>query len=94
MWARWISRRQPSLRHEVRVQARRQATRARCGGQEVEIVGCPSGRRQRAAHGGLADLERAAAEPIVQLVHRFPPIEGCGIEVEIAALDIAVPEET
>ncbi len=82
-------------RHEVRVQARRQATRARGGGQEVEILGCPirppPGARRTAAS-PISSAPRQKRSFSSSTVSR--PSKVCGVEVEIAALDIAVTEET
>jgi len=78
---------------QVRIEAGRQAPGARGSGDEVQVVGPPAGRGQGPPGRRLGEGQRAAAEPVVQLVHALVGDEARGVDEEAAALDLAVLEE-
>ena len=77
----------------MRIEARRHAAGARGRRDEVDGGGIPAGALERRARGALAELEGAAAEARVQLVHRLVGAERRAIDEEVAAGDVAGLEE-
>src|SRR5256885_823007 len=75
------------------VEARREPSRARRGGDEVHILRRPARARQRRAGGRFRQRQRALTEPCGELVHRLVRCEARGIDPEVAALDVAGREE-
>ena len=84
---------EPELSHQVRVEARAEPAGARRGGDEVEVAGRPSRAAEHAPQRLRPDLDGAAAEAVVELVHASRRGERGRVEVEIPALDVAVREE-
>jgi hypothetical protein len=77
----------------TRVEARREAPGARGGGEEIDLVGGPASPVEHGAGRALAELERAAAEPIVQLVDGLVGTEVLAVDEEVAARDVTGLEE-
>jgi len=80
-------------RDEVRVEARREPSRARRGGDEVHVVRRPPRALERGPRGRLRQGQRALAEARVEIVHALVRREARGIDPEMAALDVAGCEE-
>src|SRR5262245_53586965 len=78
---------------QVRVEARAQPARARRRREEVDVARRPPRSPQRAAHRFGADLDGPAAEALPELIDGLVRRERRGIDVEVAAIDLAVGEE-
>src|SRR5882724_1913388 len=68
------------------------------GGEEVDVLRPPARALDRPGHRLGGQLDGAALEAVVELVHRLARsharLEGFRVEVEVAALDLAIGEET
>ena len=79
---------------QVRVEARREPSGARRGRDEIDVARVPAGPRQRAARRRFAEVQGAGAEALVELVDRLVRPEGCRIDPQMTAVDVAAAKES
>ena len=78
---------------QVGVEAGREPSGARRRREEIHVARLPAGTRERTARCRLAQLERAAPEPVLQSVHALVRAERGGVDIEVTPLDLTPAEE-
>ena len=79
---------------EMRVEARAQAPGAGRGREEVDVARRPARAPEDVPHRRRTDLDGAPLEALVELVDALIGRERLGVEIEVAAIDLAVREES
>jgi hypothetical protein len=84
---------EPEGGDDVGIEARTQPTRAGGGREKIHVGEIPARALHHASYRLRSQIDGAAPETLAELVHALVGSEGLRIEVEMASLDLAVPEE-